>query len=229
MRHIDKVLLSTAYLELEDVVDGRPRAISFVSGVGEEHVDFEPAVSLEGKVEVYMQTVLSAQRETLQKNLERSRKRYALRPRTEWLLDASPTGRSSDPAQIALLVAMIQSVVIIEDAMDSIEQGGGNALSMCSERQRQELIDLVRLTQTNLNGGERQRVMCLITMDAHTRDVLDKLIRDNVVHKNDFQWQSQLKHRFVEKEEAGLIVAQTEVHICDASAKACASWRYRCR
>lgn len=216
MRHIDKVLLATARLQLENVPDSRPRATIFVSGIGEEQVDFEPAVPLEGKVEVYLQTILTAQVETLQKNLERSRKRYPLRPRTEWFLDANADGQSSDPAQIALLVAGIQSVLGVEDAMDSIEQGEANALQVYADRQRQDLVDLVRLTQTNLKGGERQRVMCLITMDAHTRDVLDKLLREKALRKSEFQWQSQLKQRFVEKEEAGLVVALTEVHVCDA-------------
>ena len=76
----------------------------------------------------------------------------------------------------------------------------------------------IKITQTNLKGSERQRVMCLITMDAHTRDILGKLIKEVSVDKNDFQWQSQLKHRFIEKEEAGLVVALTEIHVCDARA-----------
>ena len=53
--------------------------------------------------------------------------------------------------------------MVIEGAMDN------NTLVLYSDRQKQDLIDLVRLTQTNLKGSERQRVMCLITMDAHTR------------------------------------------------------------
>ena len=87
--------------------------------MGEEQVDFEPAVSLEGKVEFYMHTILTAQRDTLQKNLERSQKRYPLRPRAEWLLESNPAGYSLDPAQIAILVASIQSVMVIEGAMDN--------------------------------------------------------------------------------------------------------------
>ena len=212
MRHINKVLLATASLRLESSSASKPRAISFISGVGEEQVDFEPAVSLEGKVEFYMHTILTAQRDTLQKNLERSQKRYPLRPRAEWLLESNPAGYSLDPAQIAILVLSIQSVMVIEGAMDN------NTLVLYSDRQKQDLIDLVRLTQTNLKGSERQRVMCLITMDAHTRDILGKLIKEVSVDKNDFQWQSQLKHRFIEKEEAGLVVALTEIHVCDARA-----------
>lgn len=53
MRHIDKLMLSTSTLVLESVpgnVSDRPRAVRFESGVGDEIIDFEPAVFLEGKV-----------------------------------------------------------------------------------------------------------------------------------------------------------------------------------
>lgn len=36
----------------------RPKAIRLVSGVGSEEVEFEPAIPLEGKVEIYMQVCL---------------------------------------------------------------------------------------------------------------------------------------------------------------------------
>ena len=38
--------------------------------------------------------------------------------------------------------------------------------------------------------------MCLITMDAHSRDIIDKLINENVQQSDEFQWQSQLKAYF---------------------------------
>ena len=216
MHHIDKVLLATANLQLEGAAIKRPRAIKFISSVGGEQVDFEPPVPLEGKVEVYLQTVLEAQRHTLQKNLERSQKRYPLQPRTEWLLDTNSSGKPSAPAQIALLVAGIQSVISIEKAMDEMDQGEINTLQVYADQQQQDLIDLVNLTQTKLDNSERQRVMCLVTIDAHTRDVIAKLLREKAYHKADFQWQSQLKQRFVEKEETSLVAVQTEVHVCDA-------------
>jgi len=39
----------------------------------------------------------------------------------------------------------------------------------------------------------RQKIMCLITMDTHSRDVIDRLIKENVRKAEEFQWQSQLK------------------------------------
>ena len=58
MPHIDKIMLSTKTLALETVpgnVSDRPRAVHFEAGVGDEIIDFEPAVFLEGKVRVRVQ------------------------------------------------------------------------------------------------------------------------------------------------------------------------------
>ena len=39
----------------------------------------------------------------------------------------------------------------------------------------------------------RQKIMCMITMDAHSRDIIEKLRDEKVESKEEFQWQSQLK------------------------------------
>lgn len=39
----------------------------------------------------------------------------------------------------------------------------------------------------------RQKVMCLITLDTHSRDIIEKLDIENVKKADAFQWQSQLK------------------------------------
>ena len=74
MVHTSKIYLSTKVLTLsedERTASNRPIAIGFVAGVGKEYVPFEPAVPLEGKVEIYMQTVLDAMKITLYENLKR--------------------------------------------------------------------------------------------------------------------------------------------------------------
>ena len=55
MKHIDKVLLATAKLTLDESPGVRPKASAFIAGVGEETVDFNIPVPLEGKVENYLQ------------------------------------------------------------------------------------------------------------------------------------------------------------------------------
>jgi len=197
--HTPKIYLCTKTLVLSDDLtpSGRPKATRFIADVGVEEVDFEPVVPLEGKVEIYMQTVLDAMKMTLFLNLKRSLRRYKEMTRPEWLMHKDKkTGRPSDPAQIILLTVAVNYVAEVEDALNSISKGSPNALQTQYERQIEQLSDLIRLTQSNITKGDRQRVMVCITMDAHSRDIVEKLCRDKVSEVSDFQWQAQLKHKY---------------------------------
>lgn len=49
------------------------------------------------------------------------------------------------------------------------------------------------MVQGDLDRNTRIKVMTMITMDAHSRDIIDKLIVEKVLLADEFQWQSQLK------------------------------------
>ena len=78
-----------------------------------------------------------------------------------------------------------------------------------------------------MSKGDRTRVMVSITMDAHGRDIVQKMIRNRVNTENSFEWQSQLKHKFRVppsharyqerySELRGMSGERVEVAICDA-------------
>lgn len=46
-----------------------------------------------------------------------------------------------------------------------------------------QLNQLIDLTRSELKRDDRQRIMSLITMDAHARDIVLMLIRENVTDK----------------------------------------------
>ena len=128
MVHTSKIYLSTKVLTLseeERTASNRPIAIGFVAGVGKEYVPFEPAVPLEGKVEIYMQTVLDAMKITLYENLKRSVVRYAQMERKQWVM-FKEGGRPADPAQIILLTLAINYVQGVEDAFVKMQEGNAN-------------------------------------------------------------------------------------------------------
>ena len=230
--HVSKIYLSTKTLTLtndEKLESGRPCATEFVSGVGSEICTFLPcAVPLEGKVEVYMQTILNAQKQSIFETVKRSLTRYDVQPRSEWVLakDES-TSRPLDPAQTTLLVLAINYVKEAEEALSQLSNGTMDALRKFSEKQVNQLSDLVKLTQSDLSKGDRTKAMVCITMDAHSRDIVEKMIRSNVDSVDSFMWQSQLKHKFrVPPEHAkhrgrdphlrGDGGERAEVAICDA-------------
>jgi dynein heavy chain len=212
MRHVDKVLLSTKTLELEESPGARPKAKGFISGVGQEDVEFEPFVPLEGKVEIYLQIVLECQRSALRKKLEKSMKNYINFSRTDWLMHKFK-GKPTDPAQISILVAAIQYCQEVEMCFDKITKGNASAIEDYNSTQILQLNDLIKLTQTDLSKADRTRVMVMITMDSHSRDVIQTLVREKVTESGCFQWQSQLKQTYTEEGAS----SSTKCKVCDAS------------
>lgn len=95
--------------------------------------------------------------------------------------------------------------------------GDARALVKAFELSKSQLADLINLTQTTLSKGDRQRIMCMITLDAHNRDTIDVLLREKALLQSDFQWQSKLRPRFVpDPGRATTIVSTAEFLICDA-------------
>jgi dynein heavy chain len=217
---VDKILLATKSLttELRSGED-RPHALNFVAGVGKETVPFDPPVKLVGKAEQYLRALLDAQIFTLSKCLAASMARYPQMLRVEWVTQKdTKTGEAVDPAQIILLVATIDFVQQVEKSMAQATGGDPKSVVKCFELVKAQLADLITLTQAALSKADRQRVMCMITTDAHNRDILDVLLKEKALAATDFQWQSKLRPSFVGKMEKGVthIVSTARFDICDA-------------
>lgn len=196
MLHASKIYLATKTFTLQDVPGGRPIATSIVSGVGQEIVQFHSPIALEGEPEIYLQTLLKGMRTTLFKQVQRSLVSYSSMERLDWLSMKDDTGSSVDAAQIILLVACINYVHGVEKAFHEMKTGDKNALKEYNKIQEEQLEGLIKMTQSNINKSDRQRVMALITMDAHGRDIVGSMIRTDIADASSFQWQSQLKHYF---------------------------------
>mmetsp|Transcript_7029 Transcript_7029/g.18100 ORF Transcript_7029/g.18100 Transcript_7029/m.18100 type:complete len:3653 (+) Transcript_7029:117-11075(+) len=205
MKHVDKVMLATADLTLgKPDASGRPAANYWVSGVGKEFVEFTEPVKLLGKVEVYFQTILDAQCASLTAEAHKSVKRYLTSsPRTQWLQDTRKVsdGRknSADAAQIALLVAAIYYTKESEDAMRAMEADpslGEKPYLDFQKKTLQQLTDLIKCVMTDLDKATRTKVMCMITYDAHSRDMIEGTLRMKMYQISSFKWQSQLKMKY---------------------------------
>lgn len=58
---------------------------------------------------------------------------------------------------------------------------------------RSYLNKLTAVTRSKLNKIERNKVVSLITIEVHARDVIEKLSKANCTSCNDFEWVSQLR------------------------------------
>jgi len=55
--------------------------------------------------------------------------------------------------------------------------------SLVTDEQVNQLNQLIELTRSELKRDDRQRIMSLITIDAHARDIVLMLIREKVTDK----------------------------------------------
>ena len=60
---------------------------------------------------------------------------------------------------------------------------------------RNKDLEFMNMTKGKLDKPTRTKVMCMITLDAHSRDIINKLNRENAAYLDSFQWQSQIKQR----------------------------------
>lgn len=217
--HLEKVFLAVSTLVLEKssgAGSGKVVVTHFVS-LARERVPFEGKVEIEGKVELYLHSLLEAMQLTLREHVIRSTVRFPEQNRVDWLMQKLPmmndkenTRMSMDAAQIALLVAGIEHVKSVETAFNMLENGHATAMKEYSEKVVVQLYDLIKLTQTVLSREDRQRVMSMITIDAHSRDIVQKLLYEQITSASSFLWQSQLKQRRSDQ------LNKTYLEICDA-------------
>lgn len=108
----------------------------------------------------------------------------------------------------------------VEECFDAINNEGDlDALKRYQVESNDNLTNLIKMVQGKLDNGVRQKVMVLITMDTHSRDVNERLITENVRKMEEFQWQSQLKSYF-EVDTNGnpnaTFKSDARINICDA-------------
>jgi dynein heavy chain len=206
-KHMPKIFQAIDLLELEESGD-RPTVLSMKSGVGVEQVTLTEKLKLVGKVEFYLHDMIKAMIKTLRDIATKSFENYTKMGRREWI--------EQDPAQITLLVNNIFTSADVEACFKKISDGSNvNALKDMFKESVQKLTDLIKMVQGDLSKSLRQKIMCLITLDTHSRDIVEKLDVENVKKADAFQWQSQLKFYWTTNNETKQKDGQ--IKIADAS------------
>jgi dynein heavy chain, axonemal len=186
MCHMPKIFQAIETLFLKEDGD-RPIATGMETCVGKETVQFPKPLKLVGKVENYLMDVIDKMKESLNIIASKSVVNQNTMPKSDWL--------RQDPSQITLLINMANWSRNVEAAFNGLKTDP-KAMEKALESQIDGLSDLIKMVQGDLDRPLRQKIMCLITIDAHSRDIIDKLHQEKCMSSDDFQWQAQLKAYF---------------------------------
>jgi len=80
---------------------------------------------------------------------------------------------------------------------DKVKSGNKYAMKQESQKQTTDLNNLINTVRTELNSQDRKKVNALIIIDVHARDIVDRIVKDSILDKREFEWESQLRFYWV--------------------------------
>uniref|UniRef100_A0A8C8EDP7 Dynein axonemal heavy chain 3 n=1 Tax=Otus sunia TaxID=257818 RepID=A0A8C8EDP7_9STRI len=134
-----------------------------------------------GMVEKWLLQVEEMMLASVRQVLQDGIRGYIKVPRKTWVLEW--------PGQVVICVS---SIYWTEEVSEAIRKG-----TLPSNLQIGDIVELVR---GKLSSGARLTLGALTVIDVHARDVVAKLVEDKITDLNDFQWISQLRYYWEEKD-----------------------------
>lgn len=97
------------------------------------------------------------------------------------------------------LTAIINTIIFANNSImvtNNLTAGSKGALKQQKKKQVSYLNKLAAIIRSPLNSVERNKVVALITMEIHNRDVIERMVKANCSSVSDFEWLSQLRFIF---------------------------------
>uniref|UniRef100_A0A8C4VEP1 Dynein axonemal heavy chain 3 n=1 Tax=Falco tinnunculus TaxID=100819 RepID=A0A8C4VEP1_FALTI len=135
-----------------------------------------------GMVEKWLLQVEEMMLASVRQIIQDGIKGYVKVPRKTWVLQW--------PGQVVICVS---SIYWTEEVSEAIRKG-------TLLKSNLQIGDVVELVRGKLSSGARLTLGALTVIDVHARDVVAKLVEDKITDLNDFQWISQLRYYWEEKD-----------------------------
>lgn len=153
-----------------------------------EILQFKTQVFTEGCVEIWMNEVLKEMRLsnryiTKKAIFDYGKNKEISRP--EWIL--------MHQGMVCLAANQIWWTSEVEEVFLKVVKGNKRAMKEYLEQQNKQIDDLVRKVRENLTRNDRLKFKTIITVDVHSRDIIEMFVRDSVLDASEFLWESQLR------------------------------------
>ncbi|XP_074644244.1 dynein axonemal heavy chain 1-like [Tubulanus polymorphus] len=177
--HLRKCFENIAKLKFEDDLK-----ISYMYSAEGEEVPFKEVMYPSGNVEDWLLEVERVMKESLRQIIKESLKNYVEVKRTDWVLNW--------PGQVVIAGSQTFWTTDVTKGLED------NALKDVYDLQLQQLDDLRNLVRGDLSKMHRLILSALIVVEVHARDVIVKMLQEDVKSVNDFEWISQLRYYWVD-------------------------------
>ena len=158
-----------------------------------EVTPFADNIVIDGAVEAWLVLVEKGMRRAIGKLLMQSFSGFKGGKKEEWV--------KKTIGQLIITTGSVMWTTDCTRALNAIASGSKGALKQQKKKQVTYLNKLTAVIRGPLTSVERNKVVALITMEIHNRDVMEKMVKANCNSVSDFEWLSQL--RFVYLKDQG--------------------------
>ena len=138
---------------------------------------------MDGQVEKWLRDVETRMKETVKKKVIECHMELigCGTKRERWL--------KAHPGQACITASQIQWTTEVQKSLRD------NILKLKSDRKKQHLVlrNFTDMIKKNLPKLERIKLVSLVTIEIHARDVINDLIKNQVKSESSFEWQQQLR------------------------------------
>ncbi|KXS19215.1 hypothetical protein M427DRAFT_507867 [Gonapodya prolifera JEL478] len=164
-----------------------------------EYVPFQKSVSIEGPVEEWLRDVEKTMKTNLRDLLLGCNLNSKKTKRDKWLKDW--------PGQMLITSSLINWTSDCTKSLLEAEGGDVKAMKNLKKVQISALKKLVELVKAPLTAVEHKKLTALITMEVHSRDVIEKLYKAGCSSSLAFEWISQMRF-YWDKDEDDCFIRQ---------------------
>eukprot|EP00928_Gymnodinium_smaydae_P048232 TRINITY_DN3222_c2_g2_i2.p1 TRINITY_DN3222_c2_g2~~TRINITY_DN3222_c2_g2_i2.p1 ORF type:complete len:3935 (+),score=1014.18 TRINITY_DN3222_c2_g2_i2:1731-11807(+) len=190
-KHIKKCFEGVKTLELSAPSQARQQrsweAVGLNAPDGEKE-KLVQAVKLEGPVEVWLGVVEARMIESLRQHLVKCHT-MNMNPKSmkkeKWVKEFL--------GQLLITSGQILWTTDCHAALVKVEKGQKNALKMLKRAQTKYIGKLTEMIRKPLTKVERSKLVALITIEVHARDVQDMMVTKKTESPGNFNWTSQLR------------------------------------
>ncbi|XP_029437782.1 dynein heavy chain 2, axonemal isoform X2 [Rhinatrema bivittatum] len=201
--HLKKCFDNIKSLKIQKMALGTKQEAAGMFSADGEYVEFTHPVLLEGPVEAWLCDVERAMRWTLKELLKNCR--LALRKlsskRDKWVKEWA--------GQMLITSSQIQwTTDVTKSLINAKERGDKKVLKTMKKKQVSMLNKYSESIRGNLTKIMRLKIVALVTVEVHARDVLDRMLKSNCMDVSAFEWLSQLR-LYWDKDVDDCIIRQT--------------------